>query len=471
MLINIDKKKHKLYLLYPMAGLLLTKTGLKKRLSNKTEISQKIRALYISDHHEIQINLYWYQKTALLLLVIFAFSGLSILTSIQTVLTKSHTFDAYLVRPEEGEGDSNVRLLFRMENESNKEDIYEDEIFIQNKERSYTDKEWREVLDKAIPYLEREMLGKNAAADHVDKDLNLITNIPGTGISVEWIPKNYRLISSNGKLFNEDMPDDGTETLVVVILKYRDRKVEHTIPLTIWPVEADNNNILYKELENALDIINKETGMAKGWSLPSQIGGYALTWEIPENNPAVSIFILGVFGSILIWLYKDRELDSKMKLRKNQMILDYPDIINKFNILVNAGMTIKQAWSKIAEDYKLKTKADSGHIRYAYEEMLVTLNELKFGIPEVNAYEKFGIRAQLRPFMKFSSMLVQNLKKGNKDMVELLKHEAMEAFQERREVTKRLGEEASTKLLGPMMIMLLIVLVIIMIPAFVSFRI
>ena len=56
-------------------------------------------------------------------------------------------------------------------------------------------------------------------------------------------------------------------------------------------------------------------------------------------------------------------------------------------------------------------------------------------------------------------------------MVNLLRTEAVEAFHERKEAAKRLGEEASTKLIVPMAIMLFIVLVIIMIPALLSFSI
>lgn len=468
--INIDKKKHKLYFLYPMVGFFLTKTGLEKRLLNKNDISGKIRALYISDHHEVQIRLYWYHKIALLLFIVLSFSSLSLITSIQAILTKSNAYDTHLIRPEEGEGDSLVTFTFRMENKKDENDIYEDEIVIQNKERIYTENEWREVLDKAIPYLESVMLGENETLDFVNKDLNLIKNIPGTGIAVAWVPKDYSIISSNGELVNEDMAGDSADTLITAILKYNDKRVEHTIPLTIWPKEFDTRDLLYKRLQKALSIRDKETGMTKEWRLPIQIDDYFLTWEKPDKNPAITIFVLGLFGSVFIWLYRERELESKMKLRKNQMLMDYPEIINKFNLLVNAGMTIKQAWSKIAEDYKAKNVEDNGYKRYAYEEMLVTLNELKLGIPEVNAYEQFGMRVGLMPFMKFSSMLVQNLKKGNRNMVDMLNQEAMEAFQERKETTKRLGEEASTKLLGPMMIMLFIVLIIIMIPAFVSLR-
>ena len=55
-------------------------------------------------------------------------------------------------------------------------------------------------------------------------------------------------------------------------------------------------------------------------------------------------------------------------------------------------------------------------------------------------------------------------------MVDLLRQEAAEAFQERKETVKS-WEEASTKLLGPMIILLFMVLAIILIPAFISFRI
>lgn len=466
---GMDRKNHKLYFLYPMAELFLKKTGLYKRLIDRADISRKIRSLYISDHQDYQIKLYWYQKTSLFLFVIFVFSSISMLISLQD-FSKPRVLDANITRPKEGQGDSRLSLQFRMENENNKEEVYEDEITIKNKERIYTDGEWKEVIGKAIPYLEQELLGENEALEHIDKDLNFIRSIPDTGIIIDWIPRDYRLISSDGRLMNEELSDDSMDTQVTAILKYKDKRVEHTIPLTIWPEELDKISLLYRELERALDTREQETGTAVEWSLPGKVGDYLLTWQVPEGNTAFSVLILGLIGAIIIWLLMDKSLDKKMKLRKNQMLLDYPEIINKFNLLINAGMTIRQAWNKICEDYKQKADLSGWQIRYAYEEMLLTLHEIRLGIPEVSAYEQFGMRAGLLPYMKFSSILVQNIKKGNKSMIDLLRQEAMEAFHDRKETTKRLGEEASTKLLAPMMIMLLIVLIIILIPAFVSFQ-
>lgn len=467
---SIDKKKHRLYFLYPMARFILIRAGLEEKCLKQSEVSKNIRALYVLEGHENQTRLYWYQKTSLVLLIIFIFSSLSFFISIESYMNKSVSFDNHLIRPEEEEGDNRIRLRYKIQNREDLKDFYEDEITIENKARIYSHKEWDELLNIAIPYLEKEMLGENEEASHVHRNLNFIKKIPKTGISIEWIPKDYKLIDSRGIIHNEDMVEDKVETLVTAILRYHDRKVEHIIPITIVPPIMDNKDILQRELESIIDETNEATAMDKKWSLPKKIGDYLVIWERDEKNISMPIFILGLTGAILIWFFCDKELNNKMKLRNNQLLLDYPEIINKFILLINAGMTIKQAWSKIAEDYRQKLNKGEINIRYAYEEMLVTLNELKLGIPEAKAYEQYGKRVALLPYMKFTSLIVQNLRKGNKGLADLLNNEAMEALHTRREISRRLGEEASTKLIGPMIIMLFIVLIIIMVPAIISIR-
>lgn len=341
---------------------------------------------------------------------------------------------------------------------------------MQNSARSFSDEEWEQVLKEAIPYLEQEVLGENENLSHIYSDLNFIDEIPETGISVEWLPEDYRLITESGTVKNDDLTEK-RDTSVTAILKYRDKKTEHTIPLTVWPPVTDGKDKLYKELNKAVTEADRMSEDEKTWKLPERIGNYIVRWEKPVSNSAGPILALGLLASALLWYLPDMELENRIQKRNRQMLRDYPEIINKFSLLINAGMTIRQAWFHISEDYLRKKNERKGEIRYAYEEMAITLHELKFGIPEALAYEQFGQRAGLLQYMKFSSLLVQNLKKGNKDMVNLLKTEAMEAVHERKETVKKLGEEASTKLLLPMVIMLFIVLVIIMVPAFMSFGI
>ena len=59
--------------------------------------------------------------------------------------------------------------------------------------------------------------------------------------------------------------------------------------------------------------------------------------------------------------------------------------------------------------------------------------------------------------------------KGVKGIYEQLEQEAEDSFRERKQQAKKLGEEASTKLLVPMILMLGIVMAIVIVPAFLKF--
>ena len=66
-------------------------------------------------------------------------------------------------------------------------------------------------------------------------------------------------------------------------------------------------------------------------------------------------------------------------------------------------------------------------------------------------------------------MLLQNRQKGNDKLLTMLQNEAEKAFAERQRRARITGNEAGTKLLMPMAMMLMVVLMIVLFPAVVSF--
>ena len=149
--------------------------------------------------------------------------------------------------------------------------------------------------------------------------------------------------------------------------------------------------------------------------------------------------------------------------------MDYPEIISSFAMLLGTGMTVKNTWNKIVQTYEEEKK--SGKNRFAYEEMCLTSREMQSGISEQEAYERFGKRCKWSSYTKFSMLLSQNLRKGSKGLSELLKMESVQAMEMRKQQAKKRGEEVSTKLLLPMTLMFVVVLAIVMIPAFLSMKI
>ena len=105
-----------------------------------------------------------------------------------------------------------------------------------------------------------------------------------------------------------------------------------------------------------------------------------------------------------------------------------------------------------------------------YEEMCTTYHQIRDGVSERIAYEQFGERIQLSVYRRFSTLLVQNLRKGTAGLGKLLEKEMQEALNAQESNIKKRGEELQTKLLLPMMLMLALVVVIIMIPALASFQ-
>ncbi len=133
-----------------------------------------------------------------------------------------------------------------------------------------------------------------------------------------------------------------------------------------------------------------------------------------------------------------------------------------------AGLTIHNAFIAILADEKKKTVRSSMH--YAYLEIEHLLNKMKSGIPEAGSYATFGKRCQLHIYIKLGTLLEQNLKKGSADLQDALKQEMEESFSSQQSQILQFGEKAGTKMIFPMILILAVIMMIIIIPAFLSMK-
>lgn len=156
----------------------------------------------------------------------------------------------------------------------------------------------------------------------------------------------------------------------------------------------------------------------------------------------------------------DRELAEKIERRRESIQLEFPEFVNKLILLVNAGTTIPKAWSKIVAE----EKKDSPLFR----ELRLCMAEIQAGKPEATAYEAFARRCKRKEIIKFVSVIILNLRKGGSEVIPTLRAQADECWEARKATARRLGETASSKLLGPMAIMLLGIILIVALPAVLS---
>ncbi len=98
-----------------------------------------------------------------------------------------------------------------------------------------------------------------------------------------------------------------------------------------------------------------------------------------------------------------------------------------------------------------------------------TAGQIGSGQSEGRAYSEFGRRCGLQAYLKLSTLLEQSQKNGSRQLRQALELEMVSAFEQRKNLAKKLGEEAGTKLLLPLFMMLGVVMVMIVVPAFLAF--
>jgi tight adherence protein C len=182
------------------------------------------------------------------------------------------------------------------------------------------------------------------------------------------------------------------------------------------------------------------------------------TISVPDIGYAV--FCLSLPAAIAY--FSDRDLFDKVNKRRIAIQMDFPDFVNKLTLLVNAGMPVSKAWEKIA--------SDSGRDTPLYMEISNVLKDIRSGVPEHKAYEEFAKRCRIPVITRFISVILQNIRKGNSELVPILRVFANECWELRKMTAKRYGEEASTKMLLPMLLMFAAILLIVGMPAVLALR-
>lgn len=464
-LINLNEKEHPLKFLYSLA-LNITDRFMASKLWNMRKDSRKstehLKELYVGESIEEVSRLYQCKKIALGLFILFLFNLLSLFTSIKDYKTSLLMDGNYLIRPNPTEGSTIVNLDAYVKE---KEGFIKNEVEFELLEKHYSDKEIEQLFDETIDSLDTYILGNNENLEEVSHDLDFLQTIPNTSIQILWETSNEDILDKTGKIHNESLDSESLISINATIT-YEDKSLEYSRYVKVLPKVYTKDELLKLKLKQLLNEVLNTNLQEKKVYLPDKVEGKSITWKEEKNQKGVYVLILGLVATILVTLSAQNDLKVKVEKRKSQMLLDYPEIISKFNLLVSAGMSITNTWNKIVSDYEENNKEK----RFAYEEMAVTAKELSLGESEIIAIERFGRRIKLQPYLRFSSLIGQNVKKGTVGLLQQLEVEAVDAFYERKELVKRLGEEAGTKLLIPMVIMLFLVLAIIMVPAFMSFQ-
>lgn len=394
----------------------------------------------------------WY--LAVLIIVVGNLLGLGM-----AAVEKRSAKTDYLERNPYGEGAYEETLQVELEGK-------QEEIQIYVEEQKYTEADKKRYLKEAEKELNTWFQRVCGDKGEIRQSLSFPDKLEQNPVTLSWSTSQPQILDWEGVLGTGVAPKGEMVDLMCTITLEEEMKIWQK-EVWVYPPRRTEKEALQEEIQGRAEKLSEEN--SKKMYLPETYQGEAVHYRRTAGNTGYLVCVLSVLLGFGIFPLKKERERQKEELRKKEMQRDYPDVLDKLVLFLQAGFSIRKAMEKLAIDYQRNRQKYHMKERAAYEEIVKTCREMEGGVYEADAYERMGKRCKISQYKILSVLLVQNLRKGNQNILELLEREAASAGEERKREARVRGEEASVKLLLPMIMQLMVVLVILMVPAFLSF--
>lgn len=158
-------------------------------------------------------------------------------------------------------------------------------------------------------------------------------------------------------------------------------------------------------------------------------------------------------------LFRFRHLAGKVRSRQRAIILEMPELLCKLILLMNAGETLHQAIHRTAPKPE---EARCHPLGWEWYRLSCALKDNK---PFIWAMEEFSRACGVLEVSMFSTAVLLNFKRGGTDFVTALQDLSRTLWERRKAAARTMGEEASAKLVFPMVLLFCTVMIIVAAPA------
>lgn len=368
----------------------------------------------------------------------------------------------HLTRNEWGEGSYFITLRARIRDA-------ESEIRYLVKERVFTEQETEVLYGKMLQELQTSILGLNDSLQAVTRDLNLVSKLPGFPFTITWKSSDYSKVRTDGKVFLEEVKPEGEEIRLTAVIAYEDYRWEEIFLVRLYPEKMSAQEVLEQSLFEAVEANDSHFFEEGSFLLPDRIGGEEVHWSEKKNAGGLMPLLLSGILAVLVTFGMERSLMNKNQKRKEEILSDYPEFVTRLRLYMGAGLTIRNAFLRIGKDYRQEKKR-TGRREYLYEEVLIAGYQLLNGRSEEEVYREWGRRCETMCCRKLGFLLTSCLRQGNERILQQLDGEVSLAWEERKAKARKKGEEAGMKMLFPMLLLLLMVMFLILLPAFGGFQ-
>jgi tight adherence protein C len=159
-------------------------------------------------------------------------------------------------------------------------------------------------------------------------------------------------------------------------------------------------------------------------------------------------FVVGVF---IAKTYID-EPKKNVADRAEDCVIEFPNLVTKLALLLNAGITLRESWY-------IAAGTETGALRDLMQD---ACDMMENGRSEYDAMYEFGNRSGSEEIRKFSMSVIQSIEKGNAELASSMMHQSKELWEIKKQKLLQKGEKAATKLIIPTSLMFLGVIIVVL---------
>lgn len=385
--------------------------------------------------------------------------GLAILIG-SLIMAAGKPGDIHLTRNSFGEGDREVPLILS-------QDGKDQEYMLHIGEQEISDKEKDRILTAFFADLAAVMAGDNPSLNDVSLDLRFPASIKGYPFSISYQPEDIDLVGTDGSLGPDTRalaPGDSRKTRIVVKVVYEDLARTHTYTLLLKARTTPDRTGLEK-VQNELEAREADSRENEDLVLPAYLEGSRV--KLADGGfpfPGLTFLLL---VTIVLIVFRHISLKEKARSSQEEAESDFPLIVHLFALLMGAGLSFSSSLVRINHYYR------SGRLmtgqRKAFNRLILLEDRLRDGVGVQEALKTWASSFSFPGYRRLALILSQCLSKGQREAVTMMEKEEEQAFRETIERARSRGEQARTRLLFPMIVLLAATMILIMFPAMAAF--
>lgn len=356
----------------------------------------------------------------------------------------------------------------RKENVILKQGEREESFTLSLEEQEISEAELNRTFRLFFETLKEEMKGENSSFEEVCHNLNFPESIDGYPFSITYETSDADLVLLDGSLgeaASKIRDGEEKEATIHIEAAYKDYERDWTVKVRLIAPEEEKVTLMDRVKEE-LTTLEQQSRQDEEVKLPETVLGVSVTEE-GKGQKGRFLVILFIFVTIFLPVHRILGLKEKSDKLQAQAGEDFPTIVYLLCLYLESGSTFPGAVRRIGRDYRKRRDKDP---RFAFEKVLQMEQKLDSGVSQREACRFFGRQFRAPGYQKLSMLLIQSFSKGARESRLMLDRMEEEAFRERIDHARKKGEEASTKLLFPMIILLCEVMVLVMFPAVLRFQ-